>query len=93
MPKLLFLTCPSLYILGKTQLYFQFPDFWSIPYKISDAQSVKLTFSLIATFYLTNTENRTNKSKTALVLLLRVMVLFLTKNADFMHTKKLTSTK
>ena len=93
MPKLLLLTCPSLYILGKTQLYFQFPDFWSIPYKISDAQSVKLTFSLIATFYLTNTENRTNKSKTALVLLLRVMVLFLTKNADFMHTKKLTSTK
>ena len=35
--------------------------------RILDAQSVKLTFSLIATFYLKKTENRTN---TGLILLL-----------------------
>ena len=37
---------------------------------ILDAQSVKLTFSLIAIFYLIKTENRTKKSNTALTLLL-----------------------
>ena len=33
MPILISLTPPSLQILGKTQGYFRFPDFWSIPYK------------------------------------------------------------
>ena len=32
--------------------------------RIPDAQSLKLLFSLIATFYLTKTENRTKKSLT-----------------------------
>ena len=34
--------------------------------RISDAQSVKPTFSLIVTFYLTKTENRTKKYLTQL---------------------------
>ena len=39
--------------------------------RIPDAWSIKLTFSIIITFYLTITENRTKKvSNTALILLL-----------------------
>ena len=34
--------------------------------RILDAQSVKLIFSLIGTFYLTKTQNRTKKSQTQL---------------------------
>ena len=48
------------------------------------AQSVKLTFTLIATVYLTKTENRIKKSQTALTPLLSVKVLFLLKDADFL---------
>ena len=51
---------------------------------IPDAWSVKPKFSLIVTFYLTKTENRSEKSNTALILLLSVKVLFLPKNADFL---------
>ena len=53
--------------------------------RIPDAWSVKLTFSLIVTFYLTKTENRTKKIfNIALMLLLWVKVLILTKSADFL---------
>ena len=52
---------------------------------IPDAWSVKPKFSLIVTFYLTKTENRSEKSNTALILLLSVKVLFLPKNADFLQ--------
>ena len=46
----------------------------------SDAQSVKLMFSLIVTFYLTKTENRTKKS---LIYYFQQKVLnFYKKNAD-----------
>ena len=38
--------------------------------QIPDAQSVKLTFSLTVTFYLTESANITKKSVTALTLLL-----------------------
>ena len=37
--------------------------------RVPDAWSVKLTFSLIATFYLTKTGNRTKKSLTQLFVL------------------------
>ena len=47
---------------------------------IPDAWSVILRFSLIATFYLTKTENRTKHSFLSLILLW-VEVLFLSKNA------------
>ena len=52
---------------------------------IPDALSVKPKFSLIVTFYLTKTENRSEKSNTALILLFSVKVLFLPKNADFLQ--------
>ena len=52
---------------------------------IPDAWSVKPKFSLVVTFYLTKTENRSEKSNTALILLLSVKVLFLPKNADFLQ--------
>ena len=49
-------------------------------------QSMKLTFSLIITLYLTKPENKTSKiSNTALILLLWVKVLLFLKNADFLQ--------
>ena len=50
---------------------------------IPDTWSVKLTFSLIVTFYLTKTENR---SEQALILLLSVKVLFLLISAILMRS-------
>ena len=55
---------------------------------IPDLQSVKITFSLIATFYLTKTENRTKKSLTQLSLLIWIKVLFLPKNTDIRKIKR-----
>ena len=56
---------------------------------ISDVWSVILTFSLIVTAYLTNIENRTKKIyNTALILLPRVKVLFLPKNANISKMKE-----
>ena len=46
---------------------------------IPDAWSVKLKFSLIVTFYLTKTEDRSEQSNAALKLLLSVKVLFCQK--------------
>ena len=49
---------------------------------------MKLTFSLIAIFYLPKTENRIKKiSKAALTLLLSVKVLFQPKNPFFFPKK------
>ena len=48
-------------------IYGQFGAIWKPG---PDAQSVKLRFSLMAFFYLTNTENRTKNSNTALTILL-----------------------
>ena len=42
---------------------------------IPGAQSVRLIFSLTVTFYLTKTENRTEKSNKALTLLLKGKIL------------------
>ena len=42
------------------------PELQSHPAQISDAWSIKLTFSLIVTYYLTKTKNRTKKSLTQL---------------------------
>ena len=47
--------------------------------------SVKLTFSLIVSFYFTKTESRTN---TALTLLLWIKELFLPKNADICKLRR-----
>ena len=46
---------------------------------IPDAQSIKLTFSKTVTFYFTKIENRIKQFLTAVILLIRVKVLFLTK--------------
>ena len=46
-------------------IYNQFGAIWK-PDSGSIACNVKLTFSLIVTFYLTKTENRTKKSQTQL---------------------------
>ena len=59
---------------------------------IPDAWSVKLNFSLIVIFYLTKTENRSEQSNTALILLLPVKVLFLPKKCAF-FAKMLTFAK
>ena len=60
--------------------------------RIPDTLSVKLTFSLTATVYLSKTENRTKVSPTQLskllAILLWVKVLLLPKNADISKTKK-----
>ena len=62
---------------------------WKSESWISDAWSVILTFSLIVTVYLTNIENRTKKIyNTALILLPRVKVLFLPKNANISKMKE-----
>ena len=55
---------------------------------ILDACYIKLTFSLIVTFYRTKPENRTKKSLTQLVLLLLVKVLSLPKNTDILYKKR-----
>ena len=53
---------------------------------IPNAESPKLMFSIIATFYLTKTENITKKIfKTALTILLWVKVPFLPKSSDFLQ--------
>ena len=54
----------------------------------SETQSIKLVFSLIVTFYLTKTENRTKKSLTQLSHYCFVKVLFQPQNADFLDKKK-----
>ena len=46
---------------------------------IPDARSIKLTFSKTVTFYFTKIENRIKQFLTAVILLIRVKVLFLTK--------------
>ena len=53
----------------------------------SDAWSIKLTFSLIVTFYLTEPEIRTKFSNTALILSRCVKVLLLPKNPNFLREK------
>ena len=54
--------------------------------RISDAQSVKLIFSIIVTFYLTKTEKRTKKSLTQLPhYCFDYLYLFWLKNADFLQ--------
>ena len=52
---------------------------------ISDTESEKVLLSVKVTFCLTKTENRTNKSNTALTLLLWVKGLFWIKNANFLQ--------
>ena len=54
---------------------------------IPDTCSAKLKFSLIKTFYLIKTENRSEQSITFLVFLLSLKVLFLPKNADISKIK------
>ena len=53
--------------------------------RIPDAKSVKLTFLLVLTFYLTKTQNRTKKPLTALTLFLSVKALFLPKKANLLR--------
>ena len=61
--------------------------------RIPDTESAKVMFSVIGTFCLRKTENRTKKtSNTALTLLFCVKILFWTKNAIFLQ-KMLTSAK
>ena len=71
-------------------------------YWIPDAQSVKPDISLIVTFYLTKTENRTKKSLKQLSHYCLeyyfevagiIKVLFWPKNTDFQPQKMLTSAK
>ena len=50
---------------------------------IPDARSIKLTFSKTVTFYFTKIENSIKQFLTALILLIRVKVLFLTKKYFF----------
>ena len=53
----------------------------------ADAYSTEVTFLLITTFYLIQTENRTKKSNTTFRGLLWVKVLFLPKNTDISKIK------
>ena len=50
---------------------------------IPDARSIKRTFSKTVTFYFTKIENSIKQFLTALILLIRVKVLFLTKKCYF----------
>ena len=54
---------------------------------IPDALSIKLTFSKTVTFYFTKIENRIKQFLTALILLIRVKVLFFDKKMIFVCKK------
>ena len=54
---------------------------------IPDARSIKLTFSKIVTFYFTKIENSIKQFLTALIPLIRLKVLFLTKKMLFLYKK------
>ena len=55
---------------------------------IPDARSVKLTFSKTVTFYFTKIENSIKQFLTALIPLIRLKVLFLTKKKCCFFVKK-----
>ena len=55
---------------------------------IPDARSIKRTFSKTVTFYFTKIENSIKQFLTALILLIRVKVLFLTKKCYFFCKKE-----